>query len=192
MVVDHRAVTSLPEHPQHALRDEEAARDVDRGEQDGDAARAPARPAPPPYSASMPPMTMMPLIALVTLISGVCSAGVTFQTTCQPTTHASRNTVRCWRNSGGPKIAGGAQQDRRQRRDHVARCRSSGRRLAAPWPAAVRVAAAASAWARRRGARRGAVRRRPHQLAVLEDDRAALDLVLEVDRPAPSRPCTSP
>ena len=30
---------------------------------------------------------MMPLIALVTLISGVCSAGVTFHTTCQPTKH---------------------------------------------------------------------------------------------------------
>ena len=42
----------------------------------------------------MPPMRMMPLIALVTLMSGVCSAGVTFQTTCQPTTQASRNTVR--------------------------------------------------------------------------------------------------
>src|SRR5947208_15326905 len=53
----------------------------------------------------MPPMTMMPLIALVTLMSGVCSAGVTFQITCQPTTHASRKTVRCWMNSGGPKIA---------------------------------------------------------------------------------------
>src|SRR5262245_62266438 len=53
----------------------------------------------------MPPMTMMPLMALVTLMSGVCSAGVTFQITCQPTTQASRNTVRCWMNSGGPKIA---------------------------------------------------------------------------------------
>src|SRR5438477_11973016 len=53
----------------------------------------------------MPPMTMIPLIALVTLMSGVCSAGDTFQITCQPTTQASRKTVRCWMNSGGPKIA---------------------------------------------------------------------------------------
>ena len=30
---------------------------------------------------SMPPMAMMLLIALVTLISGVCSAGLTFQIT---------------------------------------------------------------------------------------------------------------
>ena len=47
----------------------------------------------------MPPTTMMPLMALVTLISGVCSAGVTFQITCQPTTQASANTVRCDRNA---------------------------------------------------------------------------------------------
>src|SRR5215510_7582104 len=44
---------------------------------------------------------MMPLIALVTLINGVCSAGVTFHTTCHPTMQASANTVRCERNSGG-------------------------------------------------------------------------------------------
>ncbi len=47
-----------------------------------------------PLTCSMPPITMMPLIALVTLISGVCSAGVTFHTTCQPTMQASANTVR--------------------------------------------------------------------------------------------------
>ena len=46
-----------------------------------------------------PPTTMMPLIALVTLISGVCSAGVTLQMTCQPTKQARTKTVRCWRNS---------------------------------------------------------------------------------------------
>jgi len=34
-----------------------------------------------PFTCSMPPMTMMPLMALVTLMSGVCSAGVTLQTT---------------------------------------------------------------------------------------------------------------
>ncbi len=49
----------------------------------------------------MPPITMMPEIAFVTLISGVCRAGVTFQITCQPTTTASRNTVRCGISSGG-------------------------------------------------------------------------------------------
>src|SRR6201999_4254460 len=43
-----------------------------------------------------PPTTMMPLIALVTLISGVCSAGVTFHTTWNPTNTAITNTVRCW------------------------------------------------------------------------------------------------
>src|SRR5262245_9433709 len=54
-----------------------------------------------PLTVSMPPTTMMPLMALVTLMSGVCSAGVTFQTTCQPTIHASANTVRCDRNAEG-------------------------------------------------------------------------------------------
>src|SRR4029450_4226290 len=49
----------------------------------------------------MPPTTMMPLMALVTLISGVCRAGVTFQITCQPTMQARANTVRCERNADG-------------------------------------------------------------------------------------------
>src|SRR4029077_15343120 len=62
-------------------------------------------PDPPPNSASMPPIRMMPLMALVTLMSGVCSAGVTFQMMCQPTTQASRNTVRCWMKLGGPNSA---------------------------------------------------------------------------------------
>ena len=47
----------------------------------------------------MPPTTMIPLIALVTDISGVCSAGVTDHTTCQPTKQARTKTVRCWRKS---------------------------------------------------------------------------------------------
>ncbi len=47
-----------------------------------------------PDTCSMPPIRMMPLIALVTLISGVCSAGVTFHTTCQPTKQASMKMVR--------------------------------------------------------------------------------------------------
>src|SRR6478752_8090956 len=54
-----------------------------------------------PEICSIPPTKMMPLMALVTLISGVCSAGVTFQTTCQPTKQASTNTVRCETNSLG-------------------------------------------------------------------------------------------
>src|SRR5205807_6722653 len=41
------------------------------------------------------PTTMIPLIALVTLISGVWSAGVTDQMICQPTITAITNTVRC-------------------------------------------------------------------------------------------------
>ena len=46
-------------------------------------------------------MTMIPEIAFVTLMRGVWSAGVTFQITCQPTTTASRNTVRCCSTAGG-------------------------------------------------------------------------------------------
>ena len=42
---------------------------------------------------SMPPRTMMPLMAFVTLISGVCSAGVTFHTTMYPTKQDRVNTV---------------------------------------------------------------------------------------------------
>ena len=49
----------------------------------------------------IPPITMIPLIALVTLINGVCSAGVTFHTNCQPTKQAKTKTVRCPTNSGG-------------------------------------------------------------------------------------------
>src|SRR3954468_17502797 len=54
-----------------------------------------------PEICSMPPTKMMPLTALVTLINGVCSAGVTFHTTCQPTKQASTNTVKCETNSLG-------------------------------------------------------------------------------------------
>ena len=53
---------------------------------------------------SSAPMTMILLIALVTLISGVCSAGVTFQTTCQPTKQASTNTMK-WRMKEGGATA---------------------------------------------------------------------------------------
>ncbi len=47
------------------------------------------------------PMTIMPLMALVTLIKGVCKAGFTFQTTCQPTKHANINTVKWLMKSAG-------------------------------------------------------------------------------------------
>ena len=40
------------------------------------------------------PTAMMLEIALVTLISGVCSAGVTFHTTMWPMKQASTNTVK--------------------------------------------------------------------------------------------------
>src|ERR1700691_3779252 len=45
-------------------------------------------------AASMAPTRIMPEMALVTDISGVCSAGVTFHTTWYPTNTASTNTVR--------------------------------------------------------------------------------------------------
>ena len=47
------------------------------------------------------PIAMMLLMALVTLISGVCSAGVTFQTTMYPTKQASTNTVKWARKAAG-------------------------------------------------------------------------------------------
>src|SRR5262245_19668282 len=46
-----------------------------------------------PLPLNSPPTTMMPLIAFVTLISGVWSAGVTFHTTWNPTNTAITNTV---------------------------------------------------------------------------------------------------
>src|SRR4029079_16538963 len=49
------------------------------------------------------PMQMMLLIALVTLMSGVCSAGVTFQITMYPTKQARMNTVKCARKLDGAK-----------------------------------------------------------------------------------------
>src|SRR5690606_38581387 len=44
-----------------------------------------------PVTCSMPARMMMPLMALVTAMSGVWSAGATFQMTCQPTKQASTN-----------------------------------------------------------------------------------------------------
>ena len=57
----------------------------------------------PALTCNKPPMMMMPEMALVTLIKGVCSDAETDQTTCQPTKHASTNTVECCRNSEGAK-----------------------------------------------------------------------------------------
>ncbi len=54
-----------------------------------------------PEICSMPPMIMMPLMALVTLIKGVCSDGDTFQITCQPTKQAKINTVKWDRKAVG-------------------------------------------------------------------------------------------
>ena len=45
---------------------------------------------------------MIPLIAFVTLIKGVCNEGETFQTTMYPTKHAKTKTVMCERNSDEP------------------------------------------------------------------------------------------
>ena len=57
-------------------------------------------------------------MALVTLISGVCSAGVTFQITCQPMTQASANTVKCDRNSPGATRPEAGEQHRGDQRRH--------------------------------------------------------------------------
>src|SRR5262249_53427910 len=66
---------------------------------------------------SRPPTTMMPLIALVTLISGVWSAGVTFHTTWNPTNTAITNTVRCWNRSSVSGSAAPATLPRPNRRN---------------------------------------------------------------------------
>ena len=84
-------------------------------------------------SCSIPPTRMMPLMALVTLISGVCSAGLTFQTTWKPTKIARMNTVKCDSvdvsrrdRAEAEKSEGGDEQD-----DRVdARCLRRGRGLA--------------------------------------------------------------
>src|SRR5439155_21093370 len=62
-----------------------------------------------PRPSRSPPIKMMPDTALVTLMSGVCNAGVTFQITCQPTMQASRNTVMCWSSDGEPNNASSAK-----------------------------------------------------------------------------------
>ena len=72
-------------HRQHALGDEEAAENIHAGEHQRDEAEEACRAGPSPISgtptASSAPTTMTEEMALVTLISGVCNAGVTDQTT---------------------------------------------------------------------------------------------------------------
>ena len=82
------ALTSLLlVHREHALGDQEAAEDVHRGKDQREEAesRAQIGPESSPTSstptASSAPTTITEEIALVTDISGVCSAGVTDQTT---------------------------------------------------------------------------------------------------------------
>ena len=82
------ASTLLAVHGEHALGHQEAAEDVDRREDEADEAERP-RPDRPlaeagatlTPTASSAPTTITEEIALVTDISGVCSAGVTCQTT---------------------------------------------------------------------------------------------------------------
>ena len=50
---------------------------------------------------SRPPMMMMPEMALVTAIKGVCKEWDTFQITCQPMKTERTNTVKCCINSAG-------------------------------------------------------------------------------------------
>ena len=71
----------FPEHLQHALGDEKTAEHVDGGDQYGDRRQYPRPGVSRLDTCSRAPMTMMPLMALVTLMSGVCRAGVTFQIT---------------------------------------------------------------------------------------------------------------
>ena len=118
-----------------------------------------------PDSCSMPPITMMPLIALVTLISGVCSAGVTFQITCQPMKHASTNTVRCARKLWGATMPSPSSA----RRQHPRTITGAGARrlLLLLLPAR---SCCGRRWRRARASGRAPARPsagwRPHQLAV--------------------------
>ena len=91
-----------PEHAEHPLRDQKPPAMLIAAKSAASAPRTDATSSPAP-TCSMPPMMMMPLIAFVTLMSGVWSAGVTLQMTCQPTKHARMNTVECWRKSRGAK-----------------------------------------------------------------------------------------
>src|SRR5690554_2004961 len=55
----------------------------------------------PEPSCRMAPRMMMPEMALVTAISGVCSEWLTFQITWKPTKQASTKTIKCCMNEAG-------------------------------------------------------------------------------------------
>ena len=55
-----------------------------------------------PERCIIPPITIIPLIALVTLINGVCNEGETFQITMYPIKQARINTVTWEMNSEEP------------------------------------------------------------------------------------------
>ena len=89
----------------------------------------------PELTCSRAPITMMPLIALVTLISGVCSAGVTFQIT-MPADEAGQHEdgeMSGMKDSGAtsPDARTTVQQDRAEApsppRCRIAFCRGVGR-----------------------------------------------------------------
>ena len=121
---------------------------------------------------------MMPLMAFVTLISGVWRAGETFQTTCHPMKQARTNTVKCARNSRGATAPSATNKAPATTSAATPR---HGLALFAQVPRGPpRRAAARRPSARRR---RGDLRRRPDELPILEDDRPSDDLVLEVDTP---------
>ena len=71
----------LLEHLEHALGDEEPAKGVDGASATAIAPRIEPRSSCPDPAARMAPTTITELMALVTLMSGVWRAGVTFQTT---------------------------------------------------------------------------------------------------------------
>ena len=120
----------------------------------------------------MPPTRMIPLIAFVTLMSGVCSAGVTFHTTCHPTTHASRNTVRCshelrGRDEHGRSSTSAARRPPQSAVDTRARAVAHDGSFTGTGFFTSGCGAPSSAQPR-------LLRRRPHQLAVEQHERAAL------------------
>ena len=71
----------LREHAEHAAGDGEAAEDVDAGQQDRDEREDADQRVVRAPTWSSAPTTMMPEIALVTDISGVCSAWCTLPMT---------------------------------------------------------------------------------------------------------------
>ena len=171
----------LPEHREHALRDEEAAGDVDGGEQ------RPSAPASHMTTGSADADLQQPADD-DDAADGVGDAHQRrvqrrrdVPDDLQPTKHASTNTVKCARNAGGAtgaEAAASAAAPTTSVATTVLRRRS--RAPASAVPAGLRRGAAA------RRLRRGAADsfgggRRPRDLAVVHDRRAAHDFVVEVD-----------